>query len=68
MYKITYKEQFSENVFRLDVEAPLIARSRKAGHFVIVRVEEGGERIPLTISDSNPDKGTIMLVVQQIGV
>ena len=68
MYKITYKQQFSENVFRLDVEAPLIARSRKAGHFVIVRVEEGGERIPLTISDSNPDKGTIMLVVQQIGV
>ena len=68
MYKITYKEQFSENVFRLDVEAPLIARSRKAGHFVIVRVEEGGERIPLTISDSDPDKGTIMLVVQQIGV
>ena len=68
MYKITYKQQFSENVFRLDVEAPLIARSRKAGHFVIVRVEEGGERIPLTISDSNTEKGTIMLVVQQIGV
>ena len=68
MYKIVRKEQFSENVFRLDVEAPLIARSRKAGHFVIVRVCEGGERIPLTISDSNPTDGTIMLVVQQIGV
>ena len=68
MFRITYKQQFSENVFRLDVEAPLIARSRKAGHFVIVRVNEGGERIPLTISDSDPDKGTIMLAVQQVGV
>ena len=68
MYKIVYKQQYSENVFRLDVEAPLIARSRKAGHFVIVRISEGGERIPLTISDSDPKVGTIMLVVQQIGV
>ncbi|MBP5361120.1 MAG: bifunctional dihydroorotate dehydrogenase B NAD binding subunit/NADPH-dependent glutamate synthase [Bacteroidaceae bacterium] len=68
MYRITYKQQFSENVFRLDVVAPLIPRSRTAGHFVIVRVEEGGERIPLTISDSDKEKGTIMLVVQQVGV
>ncbi|MDO4951919.1 MAG: sulfide/dihydroorotate dehydrogenase-like FAD/NAD-binding protein, partial [Bacteroidales bacterium] len=68
MYRITYKEQYSENVFRLDVEAPLIARSRKAGNFVIVRVDEGGERIPLTISDSNREQGTIMLVVQRVGV
>ena len=68
MFRITYKEQYSENVFRIDVEAPLIARSRKAGHFVIVRVDEGGERIPLTISDSDTRKGTIMLVVQQVGV
>ncbi|MBR3732983.1 MAG: bifunctional dihydroorotate dehydrogenase B NAD binding subunit/NADPH-dependent glutamate synthase [Bacteroidaceae bacterium] len=68
MYRITYKEQYSENVFRLDVEAPLIARSRKAGNFVIVRVDEGGERIPLTISDSCREQGTIMLVVQRVGV
>ena len=68
MFRITYKEQYSENVFRIDVEAPLIASSRKAGHFVIVRVDEGGERIPLTISDSDTRKGTIMLVVQQVGV
>ena len=68
MFRITYKEQYSENVFRLDVEAPLIARSRKAGNFVIVRVDEGGERIPLTISDSCREQGTIMLVVQQVGV
>lgn len=68
MYEIVRKEQYSENVFRLDVKAPLIAKSRKAGHFVILRVEEGGERVPLTIAGSNPTEGTIMLVIQQIGV
>lgn len=52
----------------LTVEAPLIAKSRKAGHFVIVRVDQGGERMPLTIADADTEKGTITLVVQQIGV
>ena len=68
MFKITDKQQFSENVFRFDVEAPLIAKSRKAGHFVIIRVDEGGERVPLTIAGSDVQKGTITLVIQQIGV
>lgn len=68
MYKIIRKEQYSENVFHLDIEAPLIAKSRKAGHFVIVRIEEGGERVPLTIAGSNVEEGTIMLVIQQVGV
>lgn len=68
MNKIVNKEQFSANVFRLDIEAPLIAKARKAGHFVIVRVDENGERIPLTIAGSDVEKGTITLVVQQIGV
>jgi NAD(P)H-flavin reductase len=45
MYKIIKKVQFSEKVFRLDVEAPLIAKARKAGHFVIIRVGEKGERV-----------------------
>ena len=67
MNKIVSKEQFSEKVFKLVVEAPLIAKSRKAGHFVIVRVGEKGERIPLTISDSDTEKGTITLVVQKVG-
>ena len=49
MNKIISKEHFSEKVFKLEIEAPLIARSRKAGHFVIVRVGEKGERMPLTI-------------------
>ncbi|MCQ2094282.1 MAG: bifunctional dihydroorotate dehydrogenase B NAD binding subunit/NADPH-dependent glutamate synthase [Bacteroidaceae bacterium] len=67
MNKIVSKSQFSEKVFRLEVEAPLIAKSRKAGHFVIVRVGEKGERMPLTIADSDPVKGTITLVVQTVG-
>ena len=68
MNKIVGKEHFSENVVKLEVEAPLIAKSRKAGHFVIVRVGEKGERIPLTIADAHVEKGTITLVVQKIGV
>ncbi|MBQ9640406.1 MAG: bifunctional dihydroorotate dehydrogenase B NAD binding subunit/NADPH-dependent glutamate synthase [Bacteroidaceae bacterium] len=67
MNKIVKKEQFSEKVFKLVVEAPLIAKSRKAGHFVIVRVGEQGERIPLTIADSDVEAGTITLVVQTVG-
>jgi len=67
MNKIVSKQQFSENVFQIVVEAPLIARSRRAGHFVIVRVGQKGERIPLTISDSDNDKGTITLIVQRVG-
>ena len=68
MNKILKKERLSEKVFKFEIEAPLIARSRKAGHFVIVRVGEKGERMPLTIADSDPDKGTIMLVVQEVGL
>ena len=67
MNKIVKKEQFSEKVFKLVVEAPLIAKSRKAGHFVIVRVGEQGERMPLTIADSDIEAGTITLVVQKVG-
>ena len=67
MNKIVKKEQFSEKVFKLVVEAPLIAKSRKAGHFVIVRVGENGERMPLTIAESDIENGTITLVVQKVG-
>ena len=68
MNRIISKRFFSENVAEIVVEAPLIARSRKAGHFVIVRVDKKGERMPLTISDADVDKGTITLVVQRIGL
>ena len=67
MNKIVKKEQFSEKVFKLVVEAPLIAKARRAGHFVIVRVGENGERIPLTIAGSDPVAGTITLVIQTVG-
>lgn len=67
MNKIVSKEYFSENVVKFEVEAPLIARSRKAGHFVIVRVGEKGERIPLTIAASDVTKGTITIVIQAVG-
>ena len=68
MNRIISKEHFSEKVFKLVVEAPLIAKSRKAGHFVIVRVGEKGERMPLTIAEADPVKGTITLVVQEVGL
>lgn len=63
MNKILEKEYFSERVVRLEVEAPLIARSRRPGHFVIVIPDAKGERIPLTIADSDRQRGTITLVV-----
>ncbi|MCQ2057772.1 MAG: bifunctional dihydroorotate dehydrogenase B NAD binding subunit/NADPH-dependent glutamate synthase, partial [Bacteroidaceae bacterium] len=68
MNRIVSKQQFSQNVFKFEVEAPLIASSRKAGHFVIVRIGEQGERMPLTIAGSDPKRGTITLVVQRIGL
>lgn len=67
MPKIVAKEQWSENVFMMQVEAPDIARTRKAGNFIIFRLDENGERIPLTIADADPKKGTIMIVTQSIG-
>ena len=66
--KILSKRFFSDNVAELVVEAPLIARSRRAGHFVIIRVDDHSERVPLTIADADIENGTITLVVQQIGV
>lgn len=68
MNKIISKEYFSDKVIQFKVEAPLIAKSRKAGHFVMVKVGEKGERIPLTIADADLQKGTITLVVQKMGV
>lgn len=68
MNKIVDKEYFSDAVVKLVVEAPYIAKSRKAGHFVIVRVGTKGERIPLTIAEADVEKGTITLIVQKVGV
>ena len=68
MNRIVEKEHFSQNVVKLVVEAPSIAKSRRPGHFVIVRACEHGERIPLTIADSDIERGTITLVIQNVGL
>lgn len=68
MFKIIQKQFLSENVARLVIEAPYIAKSRKAGHFIILRIDKNGERIPLTISDADVEKGTITVIVQRVGV
>lgn len=67
MNKIVAKEYLSDRVVRFEVEAPLIAKSKKAGHFVIVRVGKKGERVPYTIASADVNKGTITLVVQRVG-
>jgi len=67
MHKIVSRQQLSPNVTRLDVEAPRLAKIRQPGQFVIVRLGEGCERIPLTIADVDPVAGTIALVIQAVG-
>ena len=68
MNRVIQKQQFSEKVFLFRIEAPLIAKSRKAGNFVIVRVDKNSERMPLTIADADIKEGTITLVVQEVGL
>lgn len=67
MNKIVSKEYLSDRVVKFEVEAPLIARSRRAGHFVMVRVGKKGERVPYTIAGSDLKRGTITLVIQRVG-
>ena len=68
MSKIISKEYLSENVVKLEIEAPRIAKKRKAGHFVIIKIGKKGERIPLTISAADIEKGIITLIIQKVGV
>ncbi len=68
MSKILEKEFFSEKVVRIVLDAPEIAKSREPGHFVIIKIGDKGERVPLTIAGADPEKGTITLIVQAIGV
>lgn len=67
MFRIVQKRVLAPRITEFVIEAPLVARKRKAGNFVIVRVNEHGERIPLTICDANLEKGTITLIVQAVG-
>lgn len=68
MYKIIEKEVLSENVVKLVLDSKTIATARKAGQFVIVKLGEHGERIPLTIADADPEKGSITLIIQRVGI
>ena len=67
MFKILEKKMFNPTICKMVVEAPRIAKSAKPGQFLIVRSDEPGERIPLTISDFDPEKGTVTIVIQPIG-
>lgn len=68
MNKIISKHQYSERVYRLEVEAPLIARSARPGQFIIIRVDNNSERVPYTIAEAHPAEGTLTLVVQEVGL
>lgn len=67
MFRIVRTQALDPTVTRFDIEAPFIARKRKAGNFVMVRLDSTGERIPLTLADSDPAAGTITLIVQAVG-
>ncbi len=67
MYKILNKRVLNENTFEMVIEAPRVAKKCMPGQFIILRIDEKGERIPLTIADYNREKGTITIVVQIIG-
>ncbi|MBO6292132.1 MAG: sulfide/dihydroorotate dehydrogenase-like FAD/NAD-binding protein [Selenomonas sp.] len=67
MFKILKKEEWSPSVFAMEIEAPRVARKAKAGQFIVLRVDEEGERIPLTIADFNRETGAVLIVFQVIG-
>lgn len=67
MYKIIEKKILNEAVVQLQIEAPLVARKAKPGQFIILRVDEDGERIPLTVAGVNKEKGTVKIIVQIVG-
>lgn len=67
MFKILDREKLAENILRIVIEAPKIARKRRPGQFIMLRIDEKGERIPLTVSDADPQAGTITIVFQTVG-
>ncbi|HDM36743.1 MAG TPA: sulfide/dihydroorotate dehydrogenase-like FAD/NAD-binding protein [Candidatus Syntrophoarchaeum butanivorans] len=67
MYRIIEKERLSDEIVKIEVEAPLVASKAVSGQFVMIRLREGGERIPLTISGCDPERGTITIVFQEVG-
>ncbi|HBN95688.1 MAG TPA: sulfide/dihydroorotate dehydrogenase-like FAD/NAD-binding protein, partial [Firmicutes bacterium] len=67
MFKVLEKDLLAENIYRMVVEAPLVAAKAQAGNFVMVRVSDVGERIPLTICDHDAERGTLTLIIQAVG-
>jgi len=67
MYKIVYKKALNDSVIRMDIEAPFVARAARAGQFIILRVDQGGERIPLTVAGYDRERGTVSIIFQVIG-
>ena len=67
MYKIVRKKELNANVTLMDIEAPFVARKAKAGQFIIFRIDEMGERVPLTIAGYDREKGTVSIIFQKVG-
>ena len=67
MFKVLYKKELSPGIFDMDIEAPRVAKKAKAGQFIVLRVNEEGERIPLTIADNDTETGAIKLIFQVVG-
>ena len=67
MFRIVRKEELRPTVTLYEIEAPLVAKKAQPGQFIILRVDEQGERIPITINDYDPDKGTVTIIVQTVG-
>ena len=68
MYRIAYKKELNDQVTLMKIEAPLIARKARAGQFIIFRIDEQGERVPLTIADTDPEAGTVTIIFQKVGL
>lgn len=67
MFQIVRREQFSDQTFLWEIDAPDVARAARPGHFVMLRLDENGERIPLTVADFDRQRGTVTVVVQTLG-
>lgn len=67
MYEITDKKVLNPTVIKMDIKAPLVAKKAEAGQFIILRVDEDGERIPLTVADYDREKGTVTIIFQKVG-
>ena len=67
MYKIITKKPLNDSVVQMEIDAPLVANKAKAGQFIILRVDEDGERIPLTVAGTDKEKGTVKIIFQIVG-